>query len=77
MAVMLWQLLEYYCTRFHHEHVLGVYIEFRFTPEGILEDFAVPGIDRKDVFFYQVLEHVRGWAGVRERSVRLRREMVT
>ena len=22
--------------------------------EGVLEDFAVPGIDRKDVFFYQV-----------------------
>ena len=23
-------------------------------PEGVLEDFAEPGIDRKDVFFYQV-----------------------
>ena len=33
-----------------------------YPPEGILEDFAVPGIDRKDVFFYQVRFVVFGLA---------------
>ncbi len=27
-------------------------------PEGILQDNAVEGIDRKDVFFYQVLVYL-------------------
>jgi tubulin gamma len=29
-------------------------MEHGINPEGILEDFAVNGEDRKDVFFYQV-----------------------
>ena len=29
-----------------------------FLLEGILEDFATEGIDRKDVFFYQVCDDV-------------------
>lgn len=29
-------------------------IQISTNSEGVLEDFAVPGIDRKDVFFYQV-----------------------
>lgn len=28
--------------------------EHGINPEGVLEDFAVNGEDRKDVFFYQV-----------------------
>lgn len=28
--------------------------EHGINPEGILEDFATDGVDRKDVFFYQV-----------------------
>lgn len=31
--------------------------------EGILEDFVVEGIDRKDVFFYQVtIVHIPGYS---------------
>jgi hypothetical protein len=29
--------------------------EHGINAEGFLEDFATPGIDRKDVFFYQVI----------------------
>ena len=29
--------------------------EHGLSPEGTLEDFATDGIDRKDVFFYQVM----------------------
>lgn len=29
-------------------------LEHGISPEGILEDFATDGTDRKDVFFYQV-----------------------
>jgi hypothetical protein len=40
--------------------------EFLFCmAEGILEDFVVEGIDRKDVFFYQVCYYL--WAGRRGR----------
>jgi tubulin gamma len=28
--------------------------EHGISPEGVLEDFATEGVDRKDVFFYQV-----------------------
>lgn len=28
--------------------------EHGINPEGILEDYATDGVDRKDVFFYQV-----------------------
>lgn len=30
---------------------------FAILPDGILEDFATDGTDRKDVFFYQVFNH--------------------
>jgi len=30
-------------------------MEHGINPEGVLEDFAVNGEDRKDVFFYQVI----------------------
>lgn len=30
--------------------------EHGISPEGVLEDFATEGVDRKDVFFYQVKE---------------------
>ncbi len=29
-------------------------LEHGISPEGVLQDFAVNGTDRKDVFFYQV-----------------------
>ena len=29
-------------------------LEHGISPDGTLQDFAVPGTDRKDVFFYQV-----------------------
>jgi len=29
--------------------------EHGISSEGVLEDFATEGVDRKDVFFYQVL----------------------
>lgn len=34
-----------------------------FFSEGILEDFVVEGIDRKDVFFYQVQPVTCTWQG--------------
>lgn len=32
-------------------------LEHGIRADGILEDFAVDGTDRKDVFFYQVINH--------------------
>ena len=32
--------------------------EHGISPEGILEEYATEGTDRKDVFFYQVGEHL-------------------
>ena len=31
-------------------------LEHGISPEGILEEFATDGTDRKDVFFYQVIQ---------------------
>jgi tubulin gamma len=41
--------------------------EHGISPEGILEEHATEGLDRKDVFFYQVRRNIRikGW--VKER----------
>lgn len=41
--------------------------EHGISPEGIVEEFATEGTDRKDVFFYQVLPAtwpggLKGWA---------------
>jgi tubulin gamma len=30
-------------------------LEHGISPSGVLEDFATDGLDRKDVFFYQVI----------------------
>lgn len=48
----------------HHKHNFYLLVGMEFwkqlctehgiNPEGTLEDFATTGIDRKDVFFYQV-----------------------
>jgi tubulin gamma len=57
------------CACIHLLHVAGavgmefwkqISAEHGISPDGILEEFATHGSDRKDVFFYQVHIFVRG-----------------
>lgn len=50
-------------------------MEHGVSPDGILEEYATQGTDRKDVFFYQVRGGSAGWeARVWQRAVAKRHE---
>jgi pyrroloquinoline quinone (PQQ) biosynthesis protein C len=50
----------FYCITVGFEFWKRLCAEHGISPEGILEEYATEGTDRKDVFFYQVIyENIR------------------
>lgn len=52
-------------------------LEHGISPNGVLEDFVTEGVDRKDVFFYQVKEYSNLIAWLKASFVHFRRMMIT